>query len=57
MNLGVEIDGTLPDDINVSFLQEQVETGVAVRMGAMDLLARNLRSRNDVSAGGSRAWT
>lgn len=45
MNRGVEIDGTIADDINRSVIQEQVEMGVAVRMAAMDLLARNLRSR------------
>lgn len=45
MNRGVEIDGTLADDINRSVIQEQVEMGVAVRMAAMDLLARNLRSQ------------
>ncbi len=45
MNRGVEIDGLLADDINVSVIQEQVEMGVAVRMAAMDLLARNLRAR------------
>ncbi|WP_424968218.1 aspartate carbamoyltransferase catalytic subunit [Dinoroseobacter sp. S375] len=44
MNRGVEIDGTLADDINRSVIQEQVEMGVAVRMAAMDLLARNLHS-------------
>ncbi|MGR3570314.1 aspartate carbamoyltransferase catalytic subunit [Brevirhabdus sp.] len=43
MNRGVEIDGTLADDINRSVIQEQVEMGVAVRMAAMDMLARNLR--------------
>ncbi|WP_371155124.1 aspartate carbamoyltransferase catalytic subunit [Jannaschia sp. 2305UL9-9] len=43
MNRGVEIDGLLADDINRSVIQEQVEMGVAVRMAAMDLLARNLR--------------
>jgi aspartate carbamoyltransferase catalytic subunit len=43
MNRGVEIDGVLADDINRSVIQEQVEMGVAVRMAAMDLLARNLR--------------
>jgi len=43
MNRGVEIDGTLADDIHRSVIQEQVEMGVAVRMAAMDLLARNLR--------------
>ncbi len=42
MNRGVEIDGTLADDINRSVIQEQVEMGVAVRMAAMDLLARNV---------------
>ncbi len=44
MNRGVEIDGLLADDINVSVIQEQVEMGVAVRMAVMDLLARNLRA-------------
>ncbi|QFT57573.1 Aspartate carbamoyltransferase [Sulfitobacter sp. THAF37] len=43
MNRGVEIDGTLADDINRSVIQDQVEMGVAVRMAAMDLLARNRR--------------
>jgi aspartate carbamoyltransferase catalytic subunit len=46
MNRGVEIDGTLADDINRSVIQEQVEMGVAVRMAAMDLLARNLRTED-----------
>ncbi len=41
MNRGVEIDGLIADDINRSVIQEQVEMGVAVRMAAMDLLARN----------------
>ncbi|THH34392.1 aspartate carbamoyltransferase catalytic subunit [Aliishimia ponticola] len=45
MNRGVEIDGTLADDINRSVIQDQVEMGVAVRMAAMDLLAHNLRER------------
>ncbi len=44
MNRGVEIDGTIADDINRSVIQEQVEMGVAVRMAAMDLLARNQRA-------------
>ncbi len=43
MNRGVEIDGELADDINRSVIQDQVEMGVAVRMAAMDLLARNLK--------------
>lgn len=45
MNRGVEIDGEIADDISRSVIQEQVEMGVAVRMAAMDLLARNLRVR------------
>src|SRR6056297_2242821 len=45
MNRGVEIDGEIADDINRSVIQEQVEMGVAVRMAAMDLLARNLRAK------------
>ena len=44
MNRGVEIDGTIADDINRSVIQHQVEMGVAVRMAAMDLLARNLKA-------------
>ncbi len=45
MNRGVEIDGALADDINRSVIQDQVEMGVAVRMAAMDLLARGLRAK------------
>ncbi|NBD28741.1 MAG: aspartate carbamoyltransferase catalytic subunit [Alphaproteobacteria bacterium] len=52
MNRGVEIDGTIADDINRSVIQEQVEMGVAVRMAAMDLLARNLRARRGAKAAG-----
>ncbi|OUS07169.1 aspartate carbamoyltransferase [Rhodobacterales bacterium 52_120_T64] len=47
MNRGVEIDGTLADDINRSVIQEQVEMGVAVRMAVMELLARNLRKSKE----------
>ena len=48
MNRGVEIDSTIADDIKRSVIQEQVEMGVAVRMAAMNLLARNLHaSRED----------
>ncbi|MBI1493692.1 aspartate carbamoyltransferase catalytic subunit [Halocynthiibacter styelae] len=47
MNRGVEIDGTIADDINRSVIQEQVEMGVAVRMAAMDLLARNLKTGSE----------
>ena len=45
MNRGVEIDGEIADDITRSVIQEQVEMGVAVRMAAMDLLARNRQNR------------
>ena len=55
MNRGVEIDGLIADDINVSVIQEQVEMGVAVRMAAMDLLARNLRARTDTRNTGGAA--
>ena len=52
MNRGVEIDGTIADDINRSVIQEQVEMGVAVRMACMDLLARNLRAERGRQAVG-----
>ncbi|MCL4158729.1 UNVERIFIED_CONTAM: hypothetical protein GTU68_000133 [Idotea baltica] len=52
MNRGVEIDGQIADDINRSVIQEQVEMGVAVRMAAMDLLARNLRAKRGAKAAG-----
>ncbi|GHE03631.1 aspartate carbamoyltransferase [Defluviimonas sp. 20V17] len=52
MNRGVEIDGTLADDINRSVIQEQVEMGVAVRMAAMELLARNLKAERGREAAG-----
>ncbi len=45
MNRGVEIDGTIADDINRSVIQEQVEMGVAVRMAAMKLLADTRRAQ------------
>lgn len=53
MNRGVEIDGTIADDINRSVIQTQVEMGVAVRMAAMDLLARNLRAARGGAALGA----
>ena len=49
MNRGVEIDGTIADDINRSVIQEQVEMGVAVRRAALDLWARNRRARRQSS--------
>ena len=52
MNRGVEIDGVLADDINRSVIQDQVEMGVAVRMAAMDLLARNLKTERGLKAAG-----
>jgi aspartate carbamoyltransferase catalytic subunit len=52
MNRGVEIDGTLADDINRSVIQDQVEMGVAVRMACMDLLARNLKAERGRQAAG-----
>lgn len=52
MNRGVEIDGTIADDINRSVIQDQVEMGVAVRMAALDLLARNLRAERGRAATG-----
>ena len=52
MNRGVEIDGTIADDINRSVIQDQVEMGVAVRMAVMDLLARNLRTERGARAAG-----
>ena len=50
MNRGVEIDGELADDLRRSVIQQQVEMGVAVRMAAMDLLARGLRARRNTKA-------
>ena len=41
MNRGVEIDGTIADDINRSVIQDQVEMGVAVRMAVMSIVAGN----------------
>ena len=50
MNRGVEIDGSIADDIHRSVIQTQVEMGVAVRMAAMDMLARNLRAARGAAA-------
>ena len=50
MNRGVEIDGTLADDINRSVIQDQVEMGVAVRMAAMELLAEHRRAERGAQA-------
>ena len=56
MNRGVEIDGTIADDINRSVIQDQVEMGVAVRMAVLDLLARNLRADRGRAAAGPGLW-
>ena len=45
MNRGVEIDGTLADDINRSVIQEQVEMGVAVRMAVLDRVTKAMDAR------------
>ena len=50
MNRGVEIDGQIADDLTRSVIREQVEMGVAVRMAAMDLLARNRRAAREGAA-------
>jgi aspartate carbamoyltransferase catalytic subunit len=42
MNRGVEIDSAVADDVERSLIQEQVEMGVAVRMGVLDALSRQL---------------
>jgi hypothetical protein len=54
MNRGVEIDGTIADDINRSVIQEQVEMGVAVR------IERGLRlkwCKSTSKANGRIFWT
>lgn len=55
MNRGVEIDSEIADDINRSVIQDQVEMGVAVRMAAMDLLARGFRARRRAAGQGAMA--
>ena len=44
MNRGVEIDGTVADDIHRSAILDQVELGVAVRMACLDVLTEGLRA-------------
>ncbi len=53
MNRGVEIDGALADDLTRSVIRDQVEMGVAVRMAAMDLLARTLKAERGAAAVGA----
>ena len=45
MNRGVEIDSVVADDIDRSAIREQVEMGVAVRMGVLDALTRQAPTR------------
>ena len=47
MNRGVEIDGSIADDIVRSAVTEQVEMGVAVRMACLDVLTRTRRGVPD----------
>ncbi len=42
MNRGVEIDSALADDITRTVILDQVEMGVAVRQGCLDVLSRGL---------------
>ena len=42
MNRGVEIDSEVADDIDRSLIRQQVEMGVAVRMGCLEVLTREL---------------
>ncbi len=44
MNRGVEIDGTVADDIHRSAILDQVELGVAVRMACLDTLTQSLKA-------------
>jgi len=43
MNRGVEIHTKLADDPDISVILEQVESGVAIRMAALELLGANIR--------------
>jgi len=44
MNRGVEIDTEVADDIDRSAIRQQVEMGVAVRMGCLEALSREARA-------------
>ncbi|MGF1562442.1 MAG: aspartate carbamoyltransferase catalytic subunit [Geminicoccaceae bacterium] len=46
MNRGCEIDGRLADDIDRSAILDQVEMGVAIRMGVLEALTRDRRGAN-----------
>jgi len=45
MNRGVEIHTKLADDPDISVILEQVESGVAIRMAALELIGANIRER------------
>ena len=49
INRGVEIDSEVADDLDRSLIREQVEMGVAVRMGCLEVLTARARQR---AAGG-----
>jgi aspartate carbamoyltransferase catalytic subunit len=51
MNRGTEIDSDVADDYERSAIREQVELGVAVRMGVLGVLARNAADKADAPAG------
>ena len=53
MNRGVEIDSEVADDIGRSAIHEQVEMGVAVRMGCLDALMRTGERRNEPDGAGA----
>src|SRR5690606_32572467 len=44
MNRGIEIDSEIADDLSVSFIQDQVEMGVAARMAVLASLAARLEN-------------
>ena len=54
-NRGTEIDSDVADDYERSVIREQVELGVAVRMGVLEVLARNASAHNASGAVGGMA--
>ncbi len=47
MNRGVEIATSVADNLQHSAIEEQVEMGVAVRMGCLDVLTRHLHDQTE----------
>ena len=47
MNRGVEIDGSLADDEEISMVRDQVEAGVAVRMAVLEMLGEQSRRNTE----------